>query len=94
MLVIEDAFMHKIENIQQKFKDCDTKLSLISGGLTRYLQPLDVSIKNSFKDELIKNILNGVRRKQCKSISRRFNKLGCRSLVCWQIISRNDQKII
>ena len=58
---VDDASMHKIENIQQKIKDCGTKISMISGGLTMYLQPLDVSINKSFKDELRKiiRILHG-----------------------------------
>ena len=33
MFVIDDAPMHKIENIQQKIKDCGTKISTIPEGL-------------------------------------------------------------
>ena len=50
MLVIDDASVHRIENIRQKIKDCDTKISMIPEGLTRYHQPLDVSINKTFKD--------------------------------------------
>ena len=45
MLVTNDPSMHKIDIVKYKIKECKTKISMISGGLTRYLQPLDVSIK-------------------------------------------------
>ena len=54
MLVMDDASMHKLENVRQKIKDCHTEVSMIPAGLTRYLQPLDVSINKPFKDELRK----------------------------------------
>ena len=44
MLVMDDASMYKIDIVNDKIKECKTKISIISGGLTRYLQPLDVSI--------------------------------------------------
>ena len=47
--------MHKIENIQQKIKDCGIKINKITGGLKRYFQILDVSTNKPFKDELKKN---------------------------------------
>ena len=56
MFVIDDAFIHKIKNIKQKIKDNGTKLSIISRGLTRYLQPYDILIHKPFKDELRKKI--------------------------------------
>ena len=54
MLVMDDALMHKIDIVKDKIKECKTKISMIPGGLTRYLQPLDVSINKPFKDELKK----------------------------------------
>ena len=54
MLVMDDASMHKIDIVKDKIKECNTKISMIPGGLTRYLQPLDVSINKPFKDELKK----------------------------------------
>ena len=54
MLVIDDASVYKIENIQQKFKNCGKKISLIPGSLIGYLQPLGVEINKHFKDELRK----------------------------------------
>ena len=54
MLVMEDASMHKNYIVKDKIKKCNSKISMIPGGLTRYLQLLDVSIKKPFKDELKK----------------------------------------
>ena len=54
MLVIDDISVYKIENIQQKFKNCVTMISLIPGCLIGYLQPLGVAINKYFKDELRK----------------------------------------
>ena len=96
MLVIDDTLMHKIGNIYKKIKDFGTKISMILGVLIRYLQPLDISIKKPFKEELKIYLLSIAwsKKKSIKSISRRFNKLGYRSIVYWQIISKNDQQII
>ena len=52
MQFMDDASMHKIDFVKDKIKECGTKISIILGGLTRYLQPLDVSISKQFKDEL------------------------------------------
>ena len=52
--VMDDASMHKIDIVKDKIKECKTKISIIPGGLTRYLQPLDLSINKPFKDELKK----------------------------------------
>ena len=54
MLVIDDASVYKIENIQQKFENCVIRISLIQGSLIGYLQPLGVEINKHFKDELRK----------------------------------------
>ena len=54
ILVMDDASMHKIHIVKNKIKECKTKISMIPGGLTRYLQPLDVSINKPFKDKLKK----------------------------------------
>ena len=51
---MDDASIHKIGNIKDKIKECNTMISMIPGGLKRYLQPLDVSINKPFKDELKK----------------------------------------
>ena len=50
MLVMDDVSMHKIDIVKDKLEECKTKVSMISGGLTRYLQ--DVFINKRFKDEL------------------------------------------
>ena len=48
MFIIDDASLNKIENIQQKIKDCGTKISMIQGNLIKYLQPFDISINKPF----------------------------------------------
>ena len=57
MLVMDDPSMHKIDILKDKIKECKAKISMISCGLTRYLQPLDVSINKPFKDELKKRYI-------------------------------------
>ena len=54
MLVMDDLSMHKIDIEKDKIKECKAQISMIIGGLVKYLQPLDVSINNPFKDELKK----------------------------------------
>ena len=54
MLVMDDALMHEIDIVNDKIKENKTKIIMISGGLTRYLQSLEVSINKLFKDELKK----------------------------------------
>ena len=46
-----------IDNAKDKIKECKIKISMIPGGLTRYSQPLDVSISKLFKDELKKRYI-------------------------------------
>ena len=52
MLVMDNALMHKINILKDKIKECKTKINMIPGGLTRYLQPQDVSVNKPFNDEL------------------------------------------
>ena len=54
MLVMDGASMNKLDEIKKKINDWETSISMIPGGLTRYIQPLDVSINKQFKDELRK----------------------------------------
>ena len=54
LLVKDDASMHRLDVIKNKINHWETFISMIPGGLTRYLQPLDVSINKPFKDELRK----------------------------------------
>ena len=51
MLVMGDASMHKILEIKRSVELSETK-KMMSGGLTRYRQPLDVSINKRFKEEI------------------------------------------
>ena len=50
MLAMDDASMYKINNVNDKIKECKTKINIIPGELTRYLQPLGVSISKPFND--------------------------------------------
>ena len=58
MLVMDDASMHKINNLKDKIKKCKTKISMIPVGLTKYLQSLNVSINKPFKDELNEEVVH------------------------------------
>ena len=52
MLVLNDASMHKIKEVKEQIESWNTHISLIPGGLTRYLQPLDISINKPFKSKM------------------------------------------
>ena len=52
MLVMDNASMHKIPEINRSVELSETKVMMIPGGFTRYLQPLDVSINKPFKEEI------------------------------------------
>ena len=54
VLVMSDASKHKIDIVKDTIEEFKTKKSIIPGGYTRYLQPLDVFINKPFKDELKK----------------------------------------
>ena len=51
ILVMDDASMHKIPEIKRSVELSESKVMMIPGGLTKYLQPLDVSINKPFKEE-------------------------------------------
>ena len=53
-LMLVDTSMHTIDIVKDKIKKWKEQISLIPGGLTRYLKPLDASINKPFKDELKK----------------------------------------
>ena len=52
MLVMDDASMNKMPEIKRSVELSETKVMIIPRGLTRYLQPLDVSINKPFKEEI------------------------------------------
>ena len=52
ILVMDDASMHKIPEIKRNVELSKTKMTIIPGGLTRYLQPRDVLINKPFKEEI------------------------------------------
>ena len=48
-----DSFeAHKTEQVKRSFKNENTDLAVIPGGLTSVLQPLDVSLNKPFKDRV------------------------------------------
>lgn len=69
LLIFDKASSHINEEILEKLKKNDTHYVFIPGGLTRYLQPLDIGVnkilKNAIKNEYIKieqNIVNKKRK--------------------------------
>ena len=54
MLVLDEASVHRILQIKKSLELSDTKVMMIPEGLTRYLKPLDASIKKLFKDGIRK----------------------------------------
>ena len=54
MLALNKALVHRIPEINKSLEFCEIKVMMIPGGLTRYLQSLDVSIKKPIKDGIRK----------------------------------------
>ena len=49
ILIIDRATTHYDKNLSKLFKDNNSSFILIPPGLTRYIQPLDVSINDPLK---------------------------------------------
>ena len=58
MLVLDEASVHKIHEIKKSLELSETKVMMIPGGLTRYLQPLDASINIHSKMESERSTMN------------------------------------
>ena len=52
MLVLDSFRCHRMSTIKAQLKQDNTDLVIIPGGLTRLLQPLDVSVNKPMKDAL------------------------------------------
>lgn len=51
VLVLDSARCHLTDNVKAEIQQ-HSKLAVIPGGLTRFLQPLDISVNKPFKDNL------------------------------------------
>ncbi|CAJ0592861.1 unnamed protein product [Cylicocyclus nassatus] len=51
LLILDSARCHLTEDVRELFKE-HSKIAVIPGGMTKYLQPLDVGINKPFKDNL------------------------------------------
>lgn len=51
LLLMDSARAHLTDDVRNSFKE-RAKVAIISGGMTRFLQPLDVRINKPFKDNL------------------------------------------
>ena len=58
LLILDRATSHYYENISDDFKRNEGNYILIPPGLTRFLQPLDISINFPFKNALKKIYIN------------------------------------
>ena len=52
LLVLDNATTYNTNKVKEKIKECETYVSMIPGGLTWKLQPLDISINKVFKENL------------------------------------------
>eukprot|EP01022_Parablepharisma_sp_SALTPOND_P014365 TRINITY_DN1946_c0_g1_i2.p1 TRINITY_DN1946_c0_g1~~TRINITY_DN1946_c0_g1_i2.p1 ORF type:complete len:598 (-),score=38.42 TRINITY_DN1946_c0_g1_i2:314-1894(-) len=52
ILILDDYKVHKVECIKTKLENLRTTVCLIPGGLTRFLQPLDVGVNHIVKQEV------------------------------------------
>jgi hypothetical protein len=53
VLVLDSCRVHLMENVKKELSKC-SQLAIIPGGLTKKLQPLDISVNRSFKSKLRK----------------------------------------
>lgn len=51
LLILDSARCHLTESLRNLYKE-SSKIAVVPGGLTRYLQPLDVGINKPFKDKM------------------------------------------
>ena len=52
LLVLDSFRGHLVDSVKYLFKEDNTHLAVIPGGLTSRLQPLDVSVNKSFKSKV------------------------------------------
>ena len=58
LLILDSFTAHRTDVVKHRFLEKNTNITIISGGLTSRLQPLDVSLNKSFKAKVsILNIL-------------------------------------
>ena len=53
LLVLDSFTAHKTDPVKRRFREKNTDIAIIPGGLTSRLQPLDVSLNKSFKTKVI-----------------------------------------
>lgn len=53
LLVLDSFSAHRTDPVKRHFKEKNTDIAIIPGGLTSRLQPLDVSLNKSFKAKVI-----------------------------------------
>lgn len=53
LLVLDSFSAHKTDPVKRRFREKNTDIAIIPGGLTSRLQPLDVSLNKSFKTKVI-----------------------------------------
>ncbi|GFU89545.1 HTH CENPB-type domain-containing protein [Trichonephila clavipes] len=53
-LIMDSMKAHASENVKNALKSTPAKIAIIPGGLTKKLQPLDVSINRPFKSKVRK----------------------------------------
>lgn len=54
LLIMDSMRSHLLDTVKSHFKKLSTDLAVIPGGLTKILQPLDLSVNRSFKAEIRK----------------------------------------
>lgn len=54
LLILDSMRAHIVESVKQKCQKISTTMAVIPGGMTKILQPLDISINRSFKCEMRK----------------------------------------
>jgi hypothetical protein len=52
LLVLDSFSAHIVESVKRRFREKNTDIAVIPGGLTSRLQPLDVSVNKSFKTKV------------------------------------------
>ena len=53
LLVLDSFSAHRTDPVKRRFKEKNTNIAIIPGGLTSRLQPLDVSLNKAFKSKVI-----------------------------------------
>eukprot|EP01022_Parablepharisma_sp_SALTPOND_P023585 TRINITY_DN50229_c0_g1_i6.p1 TRINITY_DN50229_c0_g1~~TRINITY_DN50229_c0_g1_i6.p1 ORF type:complete len:388 (+),score=27.35 TRINITY_DN50229_c0_g1_i6:542-1705(+) len=75
ILIMDDYSVHKTSSVNTRLNACKTFPLIIPGGLTRFLQPLDIGVNNLIKAEMRKNIYGMLSTQRVPSLWKKLERI-------------------